>query len=61
MGYDIIKIEREIIKKLDEINWLLKSVDLTTLNDTDLQIVEQSISKVWLILLNKKSKQITEK
>jgi len=59
--FDILQIERQIIRQLDNINYYLKSIDLTTLNDNDLLDVKQSIEKIWLILRNKKEKQISEK
>lgn len=53
-GYYSTNKRKEIIKQfmtdIDEINYMLKSIDLINLDDNELQDLYSKSSKIWLIL-----------
>jgi hypothetical protein len=44
------KIIKDFMQDIDEINYMLKQVDLINLDDADLHELYSKSSKIWLIL-----------
>lgn len=44
------KIIKDFMQDIDEINYMLKQVNLINLNDAELQDLYSKSSKIWLIL-----------